>query len=177
MNDPNWPIHRDSTSGWLVSLAADAVAAPLNISPDHLAADPHQPFRAAAAVGDTAVLVGEDRMFPAGAREVANPTELAAIARELVISDIIVVSPRSTWALLVSEAEFGIAAGERRAVEAIVGSSLEDAIRAFTEYVAEWDSPPAYLIALRDFSWLDIDTSYEKSEIHIDLRRATVELR
>jgi hypothetical protein len=176
MSNSNWPIHWDPTSGWCVSVAAGAVVTPLNISPDHLATDPHQPTDAAAAVGDNAVLVGNGRTFPTGAREVTDGAELAAVARELLISDIIVASPNMTWALLVSEAEFGIAVGDRRAVEAIAGSSVEDAVEAFAEYVAEWDSPPPYLVALRDFAWLDIASSAGEVEIRVDPRRAEIEL-
>ena len=148
----------------------------MNTSPDHLAADPRQPLDGAAAVGDPVVLVGDGGTFPVGAREVKDGNDLCAVARELLTSDIIVASPTRTWALLVSEAEFGIAAGDRRAVEAIVGSSVEDAVRAFAEYVAGWDSPPPYLIALRDFSWPENGSSPDESEIRVDLQGAKVEL-
>ncbi|MFL5952693.1 MAG: hypothetical protein ACJ76I_01100 [Gaiellaceae bacterium] len=113
--------------------------------------DPSRLLRTAVASADSALVIGEAENMSVSSESIGlDEQALRSALEQLVTTDVGVTTPQLRWAVLSSEAEFGLAIGETRFVESLLGGSLSDAADQFRSYVAEWQDPPRYLLSLAD---------------------------
>jgi hypothetical protein len=109
------------------------------------------------------VVTDEPRAF----RVTAVAERLLEAAKLLSIYDVGFLPASFAWYVLASEAEFSVVIGKSADVTAFVGATPQEAIVAFRNYLADWQSVPPLIEAIAAAPWERYETLPAGSDFEV----------